>query len=284
MHRDCSLLPSSYFARNAVMGIFAQRLADSAAAARAPRRARSAAALSNVYIDPVRAEFYTSPFDRVVAQNRALREQKKAQREFDEQQAGLTSAKENARLDSERQASHEARRSKAAKADMPKPFASLFKSWSGSGSGIPHHEQRQEPSSDPWQPPPPPFPRNLSAAQASARQQPHVAPLIPPADQSPKVGEGPEAFFAFCRQQRQRRDSTRQQTRKENEAPLKHVGPLLLELETRLEATRQLPLPGRQKTFRDLQRRFHPDKNPECPDSAKLVFQKLMERQSSYLA
>ncbi|CAK0876770.1 unnamed protein product, partial [Prorocentrum cordatum] len=51
-----------------------------------------------------------------------------------------------------------------------------------------------------------------------------------------------------------------------------------------LDRTINEPLEARKKIFRELQRKLHPDKNPDQEDGAKFAFQKLMERRGVYLA
>jgi len=50
-----------------------------------------------------------------------------------------------------------------------------------------------------------------------------------------------------------------------------------------LSDSHRSPLPERQRIFRDLQRRFHPDKNPFRAQAATLAFQELMDRRRWYL-
>jgi len=58
---------------------------------------------------------------------------------------------------------------------------------------------------------------------------------------------------------------------------------LIQEMEEMLLETRDQPLVQRQRIFRDLQRRLHPDKNATCAEAAKLAFQELMDRKRVYL-
>lgn len=51
-----------------------------------------------------------------------------------------------------------------------------------------------------------------------------------------------------------------------------------------LHSTRSSSLEDRKKLFRDLQRQFHPDKQMEDQEAAKLVFQRLMEMRDVYLS
>jgi len=55
-------------------------------------------------------------------------------------------------------------------------------------------------------------------------------------------------------------------------------------MDQELSATRSFPVEERQKIFRDLQRRYHPDKNLDSVETAKIVFQRLMDSRQSYLA
>jgi hypothetical protein len=66
--------------------------------------------------------------------------------------------------------------------------------------------------------------------------------------------------------------------------PIAQVKEHLFAMQQELSNTRGFPLDERQQVFRDLQRKFHPDKNPNAPEMAKIVFQRLMEARRSYLA
>lgn len=63
----------------------------------------------------------------------------------------------------------------------------------------------------------------------------------------------------------------------------RRVNLLIDEVERTLGRTRNMPAGERKKVFRELQRRFHPDKNAECAEISKLVFQRLMDSRRSYL-
>lgn len=52
----------------------------------------------------------------------------------------------------------------------------------------------------------------------------------------------------------------------------------------KLESTRTGSIASRRRTFRQLQRSLHPDKNIGCAEEAKLAFQKLMDQRDSYLS
>lgn len=67
------------------------------------------------------------------------------------------------------------------------------------------------------------------------------------------------------------------------EAVRRQADALIAEMEERLAQTKYASSSERKKVFRDLQRRYHPDKNTESCDVAKLVFQRLMDNQRSYL-
>jgi len=58
---------------------------------------------------------------------------------------------------------------------------------------------------------------------------------------------------------------------------------LIEEVEQMLASTEGRPASERKKVFRDLQRRFHPDKNAETIEISKVVFQRLMDNRRSYL-
>ncbi|CAK9002954.1 unnamed protein product [Durusdinium trenchii] len=58
---------------------------------------------------------------------------------------------------------------------------------------------------------------------------------------------------------------------------------LIAELEAQMAKTRPLPLEERKRVFKDLQRRFHPDKNLLEEESATLAFQHLMDSRHTYL-
>lgn len=59
---------------------------------------------------------------------------------------------------------------------------------------------------------------------------------------------------------------------------------LMESIDEELDRTRHQSLQERRKTFRDLQRQLHPDKNMADPDSAKLAFQYLMDNRRNYLS
>ncbi|CAJ1402730.1 unnamed protein product [Effrenium voratum] len=63
----------------------------------------------------------------------------------------------------------------------------------------------------------------------------------------------------------------------------KRTRELIAQLEEEMQKTRVLPLEERKRVFKDLQRRFHPDKNPLEEQSATLAFQHLMDSRHSYL-
>eukprot|EP00747_Dinoflagellata_sp_TGD_P180383 gnl/TRDRNA2_/TRDRNA2_32754_c0_seq1.p1 gnl/TRDRNA2_/TRDRNA2_32754_c0~~gnl/TRDRNA2_/TRDRNA2_32754_c0_seq1.p1 ORF type:complete len:731 (-),score=111.06 gnl/TRDRNA2_/TRDRNA2_32754_c0_seq1:65-2086(-) len=50
-----------------------------------------------------------------------------------------------------------------------------------------------------------------------------------------------------------------------------------------LERTRTGSLDDRKKTFKDLQKKYHPDKNIDDPEAAKMAFQHLMDKRQEYL-
>lgn len=50
-----------------------------------------------------------------------------------------------------------------------------------------------------------------------------------------------------------------------------------------LEKAKEEPMETRKKVFKELQREYHPDKNPEDPEVAKVVFQFLMEQRGWFL-
>jgi len=58
---------------------------------------------------------------------------------------------------------------------------------------------------------------------------------------------------------------------------------LIAEVEKALSDVRKAPLYRRQKTFRDLQRKYHPDKNPDHPEEAKMAFQRLMQDRKDFM-
>eukprot|EP00930_Biecheleria_cincta_P022773 TRINITY_DN16572_c0_g1_i1.p1 TRINITY_DN16572_c0_g1~~TRINITY_DN16572_c0_g1_i1.p1 ORF type:complete len:503 (+),score=112.89 TRINITY_DN16572_c0_g1_i1:135-1643(+) len=57
----------------------------------------------------------------------------------------------------------------------------------------------------------------------------------------------------------------------------------ILEIDELMDRTRGLSLQERRKTFRELQRHIHPDKNLAEQDAAKLAFQYLMDNRNSFL-
>ncbi|CAE8606452.1 unnamed protein product, partial [Polarella glacialis] len=69
----------------------------------------------------------------------------------------------------------------------------------------------------------------------------------------------------------------------EKEDPAIRALSLIAEVDQELELTRKCPLFEKRKIFRELQRRLHPDKNPEQAEAAKLAFQHLMDRSRTYL-
>eukprot|EP00933_Yihiella_yeosuensis_P061818 TRINITY_DN64683_c0_g1_i1.p1 TRINITY_DN64683_c0_g1~~TRINITY_DN64683_c0_g1_i1.p1 ORF type:complete len:449 (-),score=61.12 TRINITY_DN64683_c0_g1_i1:93-1355(-) len=73
------------------------------------------------------------------------------------------------------------------------------------------------------------------------------------------------------------------QTMQDSSPTLVAAATLIDQLEELLQASAAQPFVERRRVFRDLQRRFHPDKNIEDPESAKLVFQHLMDRQRGFL-
>eukprot|EP00927_Polykrikos_kofoidii_P024108 TRINITY_DN21997_c0_g2_i1.p1 TRINITY_DN21997_c0_g2~~TRINITY_DN21997_c0_g2_i1.p1 ORF type:complete len:577 (+),score=95.09 TRINITY_DN21997_c0_g2_i1:120-1850(+) len=66
--------------------------------------------------------------------------------------------------------------------------------------------------------------------------------------------------------------------------PAVHACTLIAAMQGELEATRCHSLEARRRTFRELQRRLHPDKNVQFEEAAKLAFQALMCERRTYLA
>eukprot|EP00930_Biecheleria_cincta_P101720 TRINITY_DN9336_c1_g1_i1.p1 TRINITY_DN9336_c1_g1~~TRINITY_DN9336_c1_g1_i1.p1 ORF type:complete len:390 (+),score=70.46 TRINITY_DN9336_c1_g1_i1:100-1269(+) len=62
-----------------------------------------------------------------------------------------------------------------------------------------------------------------------------------------------------------------------------HADNLMEGIDEELDRTRHQSLQERRKTFRELQRQLHPDKNMSDPESAKRAFQYLMDNRRSYL-
>lgn len=58
---------------------------------------------------------------------------------------------------------------------------------------------------------------------------------------------------------------------------------LIAQLEKEMAKTQHQSLEERKRVFKDLQRRFHPDKNLLEEESATLAFQHLMDSRASYL-
>merc|ERR1712137_1212929 len=61
-------------------------------------------------------------------------------------------------------------------------------------------------------------------------------------------------------------------------------GALVTDMFLKLESTRTGSIASRRRTFRQLQRNLHPDKNIGRAEEAKLAFQKLMDQRDSYLS
>ena len=55
-------------------------------------------------------------------------------------------------------------------------------------------------------------------------------------------------------------------------------------VERKMTQTQEEPIGARTRLFREFQRLLHPDKNSDCPEAASRVFQRFMDRRSSYLA
>ena len=55
-------------------------------------------------------------------------------------------------------------------------------------------------------------------------------------------------------------------------------------VEHKMTQTQEEPIGARTRLFREFQHLLHPDKNSDCPEAASRVFQRLMDRCSSYLA
>jgi hypothetical protein len=68
------------------------------------------------------------------------------------------------------------------------------------------------------------------------------------------------------------------------EDPVKKAESLSASTKKQLDQSRNKPLDERKHIFRELQRQLHPDKNPDCPEAAKLAFQHLMESRAEYLS
>jgi hypothetical protein len=65
--------------------------------------------------------------------------------------------------------------------------------------------------------------------------------------------------------------------------PAKKAEALLASAKAQMERTKGEPIDARKKLFKEFQRDLHPDKNPDCPEAAKLAFQQLMDSRGSYL-
>ena len=55
-------------------------------------------------------------------------------------------------------------------------------------------------------------------------------------------------------------------------------------VERKMMQTQEEPIGARTRLFREFQHLLHPDKNSDCPEAASRVFQRFMDRRSSYLA
>lgn len=257
-----------------------------------------------------------SPFERVAEEHRLLREQKKREREKDLQsrhamlsrlvdlhsQFGESCPSEN-RVEDEfgrftqpvQPRKHEQDSSSYGENRPKPPYSKVYRSWSsGEGAGIPSiPEPSQGFRRQTFTPP-----AYVSASQvrftpsqASAsppQQEPHISHERTDGPDSNAASSQASSFTGLLRNLTRERKSRHQaavlEAKSTNDDPSKLADLLVVEVEQELEKARQLSLHEKQKVFRDLQRRFHPDKNLQFPEAAKLAFQRLMQAQGVFLA
>jgi len=71
--------------------------------------------------------------------------------------------------------------------------------------------------------------------------------------------------------------------RQEVDQVTERTNELIAMLDAEMSSTKDRPLEARRRVFKDLQRRFHPDKNPAEEHAATLAFQHLMASRQGYL-
>lgn len=180
---------------------------------------------------------------------------------------------------------------KAERKNLPKPYASLYKSWSLPAVGVNTEQKTYLPqATQPGFPEellrslPGEFQRVAKATNTKHRmpsprhqhctQRPHQheasqgVPNVTPAAKNSSVPPMPGIPAA---------------SQMDMYYTPQQAGSLSLLLQERLDKTRQLPLDEKQRVFKELQRLLHPDKNPDRSDAAKLAFQQLMDQRKSYL-
>jgi hypothetical protein len=179
---------------------------------------------------------------------------------------------------------------------LPKPYGASFRNW------IPSN-----------QPPPPPPPRYVAneyyqpAASAPVFGQPATSstsqvhfsqqsrgrawedPYLPKqSDQEDRHNANSSANHAssaFASKLRgiARNRKQRMEAEEARSLPAQQGIIFIRQIEEELVRATSMPLQQREKVFRDLQRRYHPDKNLQCPEAAKLAFQRLMQERTSFL-